>query len=64
MFAAVRHAQWARDWDGATRLLADHYIDLTLDGRPATVRELVGAFPGEIVAADPSWRSFSVLPAC
>ena len=51
--AAVRHAQSARDWVGAARLLADHYIDLTLDGRPATVRELVGAFPGEIVAADP-----------
>ena len=29
---AVRHAQAARDWPQAARLLADNYVDLILDG--------------------------------
>ena len=49
---AVRHAQLGRDWPDASRLLADNYFDLILDGRVATVRELLYAFPDD-VAADP-----------
>jgi LuxR family transcriptional regulator, maltose regulon positive regulatory protein len=44
---AVRHAQLARDWAGAARLLADHYVGLLLEGRIAVVRELLGAFPSD-----------------
>ena len=49
---AVRHAQLARDWPDASRLLADNYLDLILDGRVATVRELLYAFPDDM-SADP-----------
>ena len=49
---AIRHAQAARDWDLASRLLADHHIDLTLDGRTEAVRELLRAFPDDVAAAD------------
>ena len=34
---AIRHAQAARDWPLASRLLADHHLDLTLDGRTGTI---------------------------
>ncbi len=44
---AVRHAQAARDWGGAARLLADHYVGLLLDGRIALVRELLRAFSSD-----------------
>lgn len=49
---AVRHAQLAGDWPYASRLLADNFLDLTLDGRFATVRDLLDAFPDD-VSADP-----------
>ena len=49
---AIRHAQAARDWLHASRLLADNYLDLTLDGRIATARELLSAFPDDVAAAD------------
>ncbi len=49
---AVRHAQRAGDWPDAARWLTDNYLDLTLEGRVATVRELLHAFPDD-VAADP-----------
>jgi LuxR family maltose regulon positive regulatory protein len=49
---AVRHAQAAHDWPHASRLLADNHFDLTFDGRTATVRELLRAFPGDVAAAD------------
>jgi LuxR family transcriptional regulator, maltose regulon positive regulatory protein len=42
---AIRHAQGARDWVYAARLLADRCVGLLLDGRTATVRGLLGAFP-------------------
>ena len=47
---AVRHAQAARDWSGAARLLADHYVGLLLDGRIALVGELLSAFPSDATA--------------
>ena len=50
---AVRHAQAARDWPLASRLLADNHIDLTLDGRSQTVSELLSAFPSDVAEADP-----------
>ncbi len=49
---AIQHAQAARDWPHASRLLADHHLELTLDGRTATVCQLLMAFPDDVVAAD------------
>jgi LuxR family transcriptional regulator, maltose regulon positive regulatory protein len=48
---AVRQAQAAEDWPMATRLLADHWLDLYLSGRRATLVELLDRFPGRAVAA-------------
>ena len=50
---AVRHAQLARDWPHAARLLIDSRIGLILDGRLATLRALLDAFPARVAAADP-----------
>jgi LuxR family transcriptional regulator, maltose regulon positive regulatory protein len=50
---AVRQAQAAEDWQLGTRLLADHWLDLYLGGRGATLAELLDRFPGRIVAASP-----------
>ena len=50
---AVRHAQAAGDWPLASRLLADSHFDLTLDGRSATICELLDAFPDDVAAAEP-----------
>ena len=50
---AIRHAQAARDWPLAARLLADHHVDLTFDGRSGAICELLGAFPDEVAATDP-----------
>jgi LuxR family transcriptional regulator, maltose regulon positive regulatory protein len=49
---AIRHAQAARDWGLATRLLADHWPGLHLDGRTATVHALMAGFPAGAPAAD------------
>jgi LuxR family transcriptional regulator, maltose regulon positive regulatory protein len=49
---AIRHAQAARDWALAARLLADHWPGLYLDGQAATVHELLAAFPADARAAD------------
>jgi LuxR family maltose regulon positive regulatory protein len=51
--SAVRHAQAAEDWGLAARLLADHSLSLTLDGRGATVDTLLGQFPPSVVSRDP-----------
>jgi len=48
---AIRHAQAAEDWGMAARLLSDHWLDLYLDGKGATLVELLAAFPGRVVAA-------------
>ncbi|MGZ4202911.1 MAG: LuxR C-terminal-related transcriptional regulator [Thermoleophilaceae bacterium] len=45
MVEAIRHAQAAADWPQAARLLADGYISLVFDGRVATLRALLAAFP-------------------
>ena len=49
---AIRHAQAAGDWDHATRLLADHQLGLTLDGRGDEVRALLAAFPPHAADTD------------
>jgi LuxR family maltose regulon positive regulatory protein len=49
---AIRHAQAARDWGLAARLLADHWPGLYLDGQAATVHALLTGFPAGAVAAD------------
>ena len=49
---AIRHAQAASDWTYATRVLADSYISLILDGRLETVVELLATFPAEAAAED------------
>ena len=47
---AIRHAQAAKDWPHAARLLAESSIGLRLDGRQATVHALLAAFPAEVPA--------------
>jgi LuxR family transcriptional regulator, maltose regulon positive regulatory protein len=49
---AIRHAQPARDWDLAARLLSDHWVSLELDGQAATAHALLAGFPAGVVAAD------------
>jgi LuxR family maltose regulon positive regulatory protein len=49
---AIRHAESAGDWAYAARLLADNYVDLVFDGRKATLRALLTAFPADAWQAD------------
>ncbi|MGZ6564077.1 MAG: hypothetical protein ACXVH1_31730 [Solirubrobacteraceae bacterium] len=49
---AIRHAQAARDWPLASRLLADHHLDLTLDGRSGSMCQFLSSFPDDVVVAD------------
>jgi LuxR family transcriptional regulator, maltose regulon positive regulatory protein len=49
---AVRHAQAARDWALAARVLADYRPGLYLDGQDAVVHELLAGFPAGASAAD------------
>jgi len=49
---AVRHAQAARDWPLAARLLAGHWPTLYLGGQAATIHELLAGFPVDTSAAD------------
>jgi LuxR family transcriptional regulator, maltose regulon positive regulatory protein len=49
---AARHAQAARDWGLAARLLADNWYTLQLDGQAATTHQLLAGFPAETRTAD------------
>jgi LuxR family maltose regulon positive regulatory protein len=49
---AVRHAQGARDWGLAARLLADNWYSLQLDGQTATTHQLLAGFPAGTCMAD------------
>jgi LuxR family maltose regulon positive regulatory protein len=49
---AIGHAQSTGDWGHAARLLADNYVDLVFDGRKATLRALLTAFPTDASQAD------------
>ncbi|MFD6156924.1 LuxR C-terminal-related transcriptional regulator [Nocardia sp. NPDC060256] len=42
---AIRHLQAAGEWSAAARLLTDHSLSLTLDGRAGTVEALLRSFP-------------------
>jgi len=49
---AVRHAQAARDWELAARLLADSWYSLQLDGQAATTHELLAGIPAGVRRAN------------
>jgi LuxR family maltose regulon positive regulatory protein len=49
---AIRHAQAARDWSMAARLLQRHWLALVLDGQAVTAHNLLASFPADLVAAD------------
>jgi LuxR family transcriptional regulator, maltose regulon positive regulatory protein len=49
---AIRHAQAARDWDLAARLLADYWPGLYLDGQAVTMHAILAGFPADAPAAD------------
>ncbi|HEV3293367.1 MAG TPA: hypothetical protein VG123_30685, partial [Streptosporangiaceae bacterium] len=49
---AIRHAQAARDWGMAARLLVSHWPGLLLDGQAGTAHGLLAGFPARIAAAD------------
>ena len=49
---AVRHAQDARNWELAARVLSDHWVGLGLAGLGITVDELLARFPASVIAAD------------
>ncbi|HXL96474.1 MAG TPA: LuxR C-terminal-related transcriptional regulator [Streptosporangiaceae bacterium] len=57
---AVRQAQAAQDWVTAARLLSDHWLDLYLAGRGATLVELLARFPRRVVAASPELTTVQV----
>jgi LuxR family transcriptional regulator, maltose regulon positive regulatory protein len=49
---AIGHAQAARDWGLAARLLADNWPGLQLGGQAATVHVILAGFPAAAIAAD------------
>ena len=49
---AIRHAQAARDWGLAARLLSDHWPGLYLGGQAATIHALLAGFPAGPRTAD------------
>ncbi len=57
---AVRQAQAAGDWGMATRLLSEHWLDLYLAGRGATLVGLLATFPRRVVAASPELTTVQV----
>ena len=57
---AIRHAQAARRWDLAARLLSDRWFGLYLDGQRADRHELLCAFPPELVARDAELAAVAV----
>jgi LuxR family maltose regulon positive regulatory protein len=57
---AVRQAQAAEDWGMGARVLSDHWLDLYLGGRGATLVELLAGFPPRVVAASPELTTVQV----
>ncbi len=57
---AVRQAQAAADWGMALRLLSDHWLDLYLGGRGATLVELLARFPRRVAATSPELTTLQV----
>ena len=58
---AVRHAQAARDWPVAARLLTDHWVSLYLVGQLGAAQELLAAFPADIMAIDAELTALKAL---
>jgi LuxR family maltose regulon positive regulatory protein len=58
---AIQHAQAARDWEPAARLLAEHWPGLHLAGQDATTHQLLAAFPAEARMADAELAVLSAL---
>jgi LuxR family maltose regulon positive regulatory protein len=58
---AVRHAQAARDWQVAARLLSEHWVGLYLVGQLPAAQELMSAFPAEVMAADAELTALKAL---
>jgi len=56
---AVRHAQTAENWGLAARLLGDNWRSVYLDGRVATLRELLSRFPSGQLAEDAELAAFA-----
>jgi len=50
---AVRHAQAAKDWDLAVRVLSDHWFGFVLSGQARTAHELVAEFPPDAAVDNP-----------
>ncbi len=50
---AIRHALTGEDWEQASGLIADHWLDLFLAGCSTAMCELMAQLPGEMIAADP-----------
>jgi LuxR family maltose regulon positive regulatory protein len=50
---AIRHMLRAQSWRDAAELLAEHGLGLILRGDAATVRDLAGQLPGDLVATAP-----------
>ncbi|MGD0240461.1 MAG: LuxR C-terminal-related transcriptional regulator [Streptosporangiaceae bacterium] len=49
---AVRHAQAAKNWALAARVLADRWVGLGLAGLGGIAHELLARFPADMIAAD------------
>ena len=49
---AIRHAQAAKDWKLAARLLSDRWLGLYLGGQGATAHELLNRFPEATATTD------------
>jgi LuxR family maltose regulon positive regulatory protein len=58
---AIKHAQAARDWVLAARLLSDHSPGLHLSGQDATTHQLLTGFPAETLMADAQLAVVSAL---
>jgi LuxR family maltose regulon positive regulatory protein len=58
--AAIRQAQAGQDWEMAIRLLSEHWLDLYLSGRGATLVELLAGFSCRVVAASPELTAVQV----
>jgi LuxR family maltose regulon positive regulatory protein len=58
---AIGHAQSARDWEPAARLLSDHWLGIYLSGQGPLVAELVARFPSEAVAASPELTALTMV---
>jgi LuxR family transcriptional regulator, maltose regulon positive regulatory protein len=50
---AVRHAQAAKDWELAVRVLSDHWFDLVLSGQAPTAHDLVAGFRADAAVGNP-----------